>query len=81
MLAHLALRHDPGDLREGSGLGGDQELVDILDIGELIVLPDGIEGDQRIPNADGSGAERFIRAEHGIVFAIRLAALTQIVGP
>jgi len=81
MLAHLALRHDPGDLRQAAGFGAIQELVNILDISELIILLDGIEGDQRIPKADGSGAERFARAEHGIVFAIRLAAITQLVSP
>ena len=81
MLAGIVLRHDPGDGWQGASFSGHQELVHILDIAELIVLLDSIKSDQGIPYADGTGAEGLGYAEHGIICAIRLAALGEVIGP
>ena len=43
VLAFAVVRHDPRHRRELSGAGVDEQLVDVLDVGELAVLVHGVE--------------------------------------
>src|SRR5258708_11745258 len=81
VLTDVVLRYDPGHGRQGTILGRGEELVDGLDVAYLAVLLDRIEGWQGVPNTRYGPVLRLGLAEHGVVGAVWLAALAQVVSP
>ena len=81
MLAGLRVRNDPGDRRKRSGGGGLVEAIHGLDVAQLVVLLDGLEAGQGIPDLRSPHLLGPGVAEHLVVGAVGLGTGGHIVRP
>ncbi len=82
MLADLARGDHPRDGGKGPVLGRGVELGDVLDVAELVVVLDGVEPGERVPDPRGIGVLRHRRTGlGGIVLAVGLGPADHVVAP
>ena len=81
MLARALARDHPRNGGQPSGACRLVEAIDRLDVLQLVVLPDGVEPRQRIPDARRPRALLPRAARHPVVAAVGLGAAEHVVAP